>query len=69
MWKMLSTQELFQNALLTMQKSSHLGGPMCHGGHMSSQAKVGYLPNHLVHMDGPEITDVSEKQRCNLAMM
>lgn len=36
---------------------------------MSSQAKVGYLPNHLVHKDGPEITDVSEKQRCNLAMM
>lgn len=57
MRKMLFTQELFQNTLLTMQKSSHLGGPTCHSGHMSSQA-VGYLPNHLVYMDGPEITKV-----------
>lgn len=57
MRKMLSTQELFQKALLTMQKSSHLGGPTCHGGHMSSQAE-GYFPNHLVLMDGPETTEV-----------
>lgn len=54
---MFSTQKLFQNTLLTMQKSYHLGGPTCSSGHVSSQA-IGNLPDHLVHMDGPEITKI-----------
>lgn len=62
MRNLLSAQGLFQNTLLTMQKSSHLGGPTCHSGHTSSQS-TGYLCNHLVRKDGPESIKVRLKNK------